>query len=81
MSKQPLHIQLRQYRVMPIGITLFFMVLAWDMWGWFQGNHKELSDWANSSFIAMAGLALGALKWSLEHMTRKQEKDDHDHDS
>ena len=72
------HILLRQYRVFPITITVFFMVLAWDMWQWFQGHHTELNDWANSSFIAMAGLALGAVKWSLENASKKAEKDDHD---
>lgn len=78
--KQPYHIILRQYRILPIAITIFFMNLSWSMWAWFQENHKELTDWANSSFISMALLALGSVKWSLEHMSRKQERDDHDHD-
>lgn len=76
--RQPVHISLRQYRVAPVIITVFFMVLLWDMWEWFQGNHKELKDWTNTSFGALALAALGAVKWSLEQFFRKIEKDDHD---
>lgn len=75
---QPLHIKLKQYRVMSLFITAFFMTLTWDMWEWFQVNHHTLKDWTNASFSSLALLAAGAVKWSLENMAKRHEKDDHD---
>jgi hypothetical protein len=79
--KQPWHIILRQYRIMAIVLTAFFCILLWDMWSWFQVNFRELTDWANTAFIAMVVPIIATVKWSLENVIKKHEKDDHDHDS
>jgi hypothetical protein len=75
-----IHQILRQFRVVAVTLTVFFMYLTLDMWHWFQDNHTELKEWANGSFSALVLLAAGTVKWSLEQFFKKIEKDDHDRD-
>lgn len=72
---EPLYVRIKQYRIVAISITVFFMILTWNMWDWFQSNHKEMHEWANASFSSLALLAAGAVKWSLENMAKGYEKD------
>ena len=69
---------MRQYRLVPIAITGFFMWLTLDMWNWFMENHDDLKEWTNASFIAVISLAAGAVKWSLENIRVKYEQDEED---
>jgi hypothetical protein len=75
--KAPLYVYLKQYRVLAISIILFFAILTWNMWGWFQVNFKELQDntQAASVFSGLVLLSAGALKWALENVMRKHEED------
>ena len=72
------HIILRQYRVIAIILTGFFMWLTLDMWQWFKLHHDSMKEWAVGGFVSLALLAIGTVKWSLENFMKKVEKDEHD---
>lgn len=75
--RTPIHVLIRQYRLVALALTGFFMWLTVDMWQWFQENHKELSNGASAAYSSLALLAAGAVKWVLENVNKKSEKDDH----
>lgn len=76
---KPLHILLRQYRVLAVILLAFFGILTWDMWEWFQGNYKELDDNMEAAgvFSSLVLLSAGALKWGLENVMKRHDIDDH----
>lgn len=78
MTLGKLHVFLRQFRVIAVILTAFFMYLTWDMWEWFQMNHDELKEWTVAGFSSLVLLAAGTVKWSLEQFFKKIEKDEHD---
>jgi len=75
-NKQPLHATLRHYRIVAIAITVFFMFLTWDMWQWFKDNQSTMDEASTAGFISLALFAAGVVKWSLENITKSQERDD-----
>ena len=76
--KEPLHIVIRKYRVMPIALTLFFVWITIDMWFWYKANHQLMEEWSIAGFISLMLFAGGAVKWSLENFMKKIEIDEHD---
>ena len=74
--KTPLHVTLRQYRVASLVITIFFMYLTWDMWEWYKINHSTMKEWAAAGFVSIILFAAGTVKWSLESMAKRNEKDE-----
>ena len=77
--KTPLYIILKNYRVLAITIIVFFAYLTMDMWHWYKGNHSTFTPESASVFASLVLLAGGALKFALENIMRKHEKDD-DHE-
>ena len=72
----PLHIVIRQYRVVPLIITLFFMWLTVDIVEFLKLHYDDIDNAVAGVFGSVVLLAGGSVKWSLEQMTKKQEKDD-----
>ncbi len=72
-----LHIKLKQYRVLYIVITAFFLLLGWDAWQWFKLNHSGLSEAAAAGFVSIYLAVIGALKYALENSRQDKSHDDH----
>ena len=64
----PLHARLRQYRVIAVAITGFFMWQLWELQQWIFAHHKEIQDWLNATLGALQLAYVGALKYALEHI-------------
>lgn len=73
--KTPLHIKIKQYRVIYISITLFFLLLGWDAWSWFKINQGNMQEWAVAGFVSVFLAIIGVLKFVLENV-----RQDSDHD-
>ncbi len=71
-----LHTILKQFRVLAIAIILFFAILTWDMWQWYQINFTSLTIESGSTFAAMVALSGGALKMALSNIMGKHESDE-----
>lgn len=71
-----LHLFLKRFRVLAVSIILFFAVLTWDMWDWYQFNHKELTIESAGVFGSIILLAGGALKFALQNIMGRHESDD-----
>jgi len=70
-----MHVKLKQYRVIYIVITAFFMWLGFDAWDWFKDNHSDLSQYSVAGFVSIQLAVIGALKYVLEN-SRQDNKDD-----
>ena len=73
--KTPLHVKMKQYRVLYIFITVFFVWLGWDAWEWFKVEQGNMKEWAVAGFVSIYAAVIGALKFVLENS-----RQDSDHD-
>lgn len=64
----PLHVRLRQYRVLAVTITAFFMWQSYDLWLWWKVHFHDLKEWQNATLCALQLANVGALKFALEHI-------------
>lgn len=71
----PLHELLIRYRVLYVGITVFFMILGWDAWAWFKENHVSMSEASAAGFAAIYLAMIGALKYALENARQDNKHD------
>ena len=70
-----LHEKLRQYRVIYIAVTLFFMWLGADAWLWFQENYEKMTEASAAGFISIYLAIIGALKYVLENSRQEKNGD------
>ena len=73
--KTPLHILIKQYRVIYIIVTLFFIWLAWDAWEWFKEDQHNMKEWAVAGFVSIYLAVIGVLKFVLENIRQDSEHD------
>lgn len=69
------HLVLIKYRVLYTAVTVFFIFLGWDAWGWFKQNHQALEEWSVAGFVSIYMAIIGALKFALENARRNNEYD------
>jgi|TARA_R110000822_G_scaffold10110_2_gene38540 FtsH-binding integral membrane protein len=74
-SKTPFHLILKQYRVLYIIVTIFFLWLAWDAWDWFKISHEDMQEWTVAGFVSIYVTVIGVLKYVLENVRHDQGKD------
>jgi len=66
-----------KFRVVANVLLLCMLYLMFDMWDFYQTNFKDLNTLAESSAFGAAWLAvIGVIKLSLEHILKKNEKDE-----
>lgn len=75
-----LHRILLQYRVLAVSITVTFIYLALDMWAFYKENHTELETAGAGAFSALSLAIIGGLKFALDNISKRHEKDEHDDD-
>lgn len=66
--KVPLYIKIKQYRIIYIAITLFFIWLGWDAWEWFKIEQHNMKEWAVAGFVSIYAAVIGVLKFVLENV-------------
>jgi len=71
-----MHVKLKQYRVIYIIITVFFMWLGFDAWDWFKDNHGDLSQYSIAGFVSIYLAVIGGLKYVLENSRQDDKHDD-----
>jgi len=74
MSK--LHIRLRQYRVIPVAVTVFLMWYCLYLTNWMLDNIKELSEWQLIPFTAIIPSLVAGLFKTSQIALQKHEKDE-----
>ncbi len=76
---KPLHILLRQYRVLPILLTIFLSYLAWVLVGWMIATpFASLSTWHIAPITAALPALIAGLFKLVETVNKRFEVDDHD---
>lgn len=71
--KQPLHVTLRQMRIVPVGLIISSQLLLWEV----VRSLKQLDPTQAAMAYSAIGLALITAIWQgLKHITDKAEKDD-----
>lgn len=71
--KQPLHVTLRQMRIVPVGLVISSQLLLWEV----VRSLKVLDPAQAAMAYSAIGLALITAIWQgLKHITDKAEKDD-----
>lgn len=73
--KTPLHIKIKQYRLIYITVTVFFLWLGADAWGWFKLNQSSMQEWAVAGFVSVYLAIIGVLKFVLENVRQDSEHD------
>jgi len=76
--KTSMHIKFKQYRVIYVVVTVFFLWLGYDAWEWFKTNSGGLSQAAAAGFISIYLAVIGALKYILENLRQDSEHDKED---
>ena len=74
----PLHVILRRFKIIPIVVLVFFMVLTWEMTEWYQGVALQLQDWQVAPIFGYLGVLIGAIKFGLDAVRKGEEIDHHD---
>ena len=70
------HLYLKRYRVVEIIVIAFFLYLAWNQWEYYKSNQSEMLEWSLAGFISMNAATIGALKYALDSINKRHEKDD-----
>ncbi len=68
MTDTPLHVRLRQYRVIAVSILLFCAWQIHQLTSWYFVHFKELQEWQNAGFGTLALAYVGVFKLALEHI-------------
>jgi len=74
--KTPGHIVIKQYRLIYLAITVFFLWLGYDAWEWFKENSNGLNEAAAAGFISIYLAVIGAFKYILENLRQDNHNDD-----
>lgn len=67
MSRPPLYVLLRQYRILPIAIIGFFAWSAVDITSWYKLHYAELQEWQVVPVLGYLASLVTALKFALDH--------------
>tara|TARA_R110000782_G_scaffold111390_1_gene201140 strand:- start:830 stop:1054 length:225 start_codon:yes stop_codon:yes gene_type:complete len=73
--KRPIHVLLKQYRILYILVTMFFLWLAWDAWEWFKLSHEDMREWTIAGFVSIYAAVIGVLKFVLENVRHDSDQD------
>lgn len=74
---RPLHVILRQYRVLQIILTVFLCVITWNIVEWIMVTpYKELSDWQVGVIATTLPALIGGLFAIVNTVAKKAERDD-----
>lgn len=72
------HIYLQRYKVIAVGIILFFAWQSYYLTTWYTGHFMQLSDWQNAPVIGLITAYVAALKFALEHILKRYPTEDND---
>lgn len=71
---QPLHVTLKQYRLMAIASILFLARFMERMWSFYEVNASTLSAEAAAAFFTFAAAVLGAFVKAINNIREKHEE-------
>ena len=76
-KKTPLHIVLKQYRVVYLTLAGFIVLLVYRMWTFFELNYTGLTAESAAVFSAAFLAVIPMLKYVLENSRQDSSHDDH----